>query len=238
MKTLFPPKFLKTFFWALIFLVSISINTSTASDYFRKDRDIEGKIIDSETRKPIPGVVVSAMWVTSVFRLTIEPSEKYYDYFETRTDQNGEFKIPGKGLNIIRDMPPPKIRIFKVGYFAAYLHDLNPRSNQDNPFAVGIKKNDAKYVIPFVKRSVANRKKSLTEYRQIPFSRMAFPGMEAAGVVPEKYRLYTEELKKEYKALGKTPYWEQNPFILRVKEGGIYPAKEKAIEPKGSKDKY
>ena len=238
MKTLFVPNCLKSFFMFVVLLSAISTTNAYASDYFRIDEDIEGKIIDFESRKPIPGVVVSAMWVTSVFRLTIEPSEKYHDYFETRTDQNGEFKIPGKGLNIIRDIPPPKIRIFKAGYFAAYLQDLNPRSYQHNPFAVGIKKIDGKYVIPFVKRSVEKRKKSLTEYRQIPFSRMAFPGMKAAGVLPEKYRLYKEELEKEYKALGKTPYWEQNPFILRVKEGGVYPAKEKAIEPRGSKDKH
>lgn len=221
----------------IVLLSAISTTKAFASDYFRNDQDIEGEIIDFESRKPIPGVVVSAMWVTSVFRFVIEPSEKYYDYFETRTDQNGEFKIPGKGLNIIRNMPPPKIRIFKAGYFAADLHDLNPQSYQYNPFAVGIKKIDGKYVIPFVKRSVEKRKKSLTEYRQIPFSRMAFQGMEAAGVVPEKYSLYTEELEKEYKALGKTPYWQQNPYIIRVKEGGVYPAKEKAIEPRGSKDK-
>jgi hypothetical protein len=223
---------LKAFITLFLLLTAIATTTAFASDYFRKDKDIAGKIIDFDTRKPIPGVVVSAMWVTSVFRLTIEPTEKYYDYFETKTDENGEFKIPGKGRNIIRDMPPPKIKIFKAGYFAAHLHDLNPRSYPDIPFAIGIKKIDGQYVIPFVKRSVEKRKKSLTEYRQIPFSRMAFPGMAAAGVLPEKYRLYTEELEKEYKALGKTPYWQQNPLILRVKEGGVYPATEKAIEPK------
>ena len=43
--------------------------------------------------------------------------------------------------------------------------------------------------------------------------------------------IISEELEKEYKALGKTPYWQRNPLILRVKEGGVYPAKEKAIEP-------
>ncbi len=226
MQKIFPSKFLKTLSCIILLLTAIPTTTAFGSDYFRKDKDIEGKIIDFDTRKPIPGVVVSAMWTTSVFRLTIEPGEKYYDCFETRTDENGEFKIPGKGRNILRDMPPPKIKIFKVGYFAAYLHDLNPRSYQQNPFAVGIKKIDGKYVIPFVKRSTEKRKKSLTEYHQIPFS-----GMGIAGVLPEKYCLYTEELEKEYKALGKTPYWQRNPLILRVKEGGVYPAKEKAIEP-------
>ena len=226
MHKIFPSNALKTLI-GLILLTTVSTTPASSSDYFRTDRDIEGQIIDSETHKPVPGVVVAALWTTPVFRLTIEPGEKYYDYFETLTDRNGKFKIPGKGLNIIRNMPPPKIKIFKAGYFAAYLHDLSPRFIRDSPFTSGIEKIDGKYVIPFFKRSEQKRKKALPEYRQIPFS-----GMGMANVSPEKYQLYTEELSREYKALGKTPYWEQNPLILRVKEGGVYPAQEKALEPR------
>lgn len=226
MKTLFPSKSLKTFLWAIILLAGIFINTAAGSDYFRKDHDIAGKIIDFDTQKPIPGVVVSAMWTTNVFRLTVEPDEKYYDYFETRSDKNGEFKIPGKGLNIIKNMPPPKIRIFKTGYSSLYLKDLSPRFLQDSPLNGDVKKMDGKYIIPFKERSLEERKSALREFVRVPFYKMG-----RAGVLPEKYRFYTEELEREYKALGMTPAWEQNPLLLRSKKGGVYPAKEKAAEP-------
>jgi hypothetical protein len=218
-------KTLKAIIGIILLLTAISFTPASASDYFRNDKDIAGKIIDYKTRKPIPGVVVSAMWVTSVFRLTIEPTEKYYDYFETRTDENGEFKIPGKGRNILKDMPPPKIRIFKTGYTSVYLNDLSPRFLQDSPLTTDVKKVDGKYIIPFKKRSMEERKIALREFMQVPFYKMG-----AAAVLPEKYRLYTEELSREYKALGKTPAWEQNPLLLKVKEGGVYPATEKAIK--------
>lgn len=217
----------KIFFWVILLLAAISLNPVFSADFFRTDPDIAGKIIDFDTQKPIAGVVVTAMWTTDVFRLTIEPDEKYYDYFETLSDKNGEFRIPGKGLTLFRNINPPKIKIFKTGYAAMYLKDLGPHFKQDSRFRSQVEWMDGKPVISFKKKTVEERKKSIHEHRSIPFY-----GMGKAGVPPEKYRLYTEEVTREYHALGKTPYWEQNPQYLEYKKGGVYPAGATAAEPR------
>lgn len=89
----------------LILLFMVFRPVVFSADFFRNDHDICGKIVDFDTRRPIEGVVVSAVWFTEPIRLSIEPKRKYYDYFETLTNPEGEFRIRGKGLNIFRNMP-------------------------------------------------------------------------------------------------------------------------------------
>ena len=224
MHSIFYSKSFKTFLGIGIVLAWVAIPPAFGAGFFHKDPDIAGKIIDSDTREPIEGVVVMVLWTTDVFRLTIEPEEKYYDYFETLTDKNGEFKIPGKGPLLLRDVNKPKIKIFKTGYMSISLGDLSPMFLAMSPLSCNVQKVDGKFIIPFQKRSFEERKKSLHHYRMIPFSRMA-------EVPDQKYHLYTEELSGAYEAIGETPYWEQNPRYLRYKEGGVYPAQEKAVKP-------
>ena len=87
---------------------------SFGGDSFHYDPNISGKIVDYDTRKPIKGVVVSCVWFYEQIRLSEASKRKFYDYFETLTDQDGRFKIPEKGLCIIRNIYPPAITIFKV----------------------------------------------------------------------------------------------------------------------------
>ena len=54
-----------------IFHAGFSNTANVHAIFFRNDPDIAGKIIDIDTREPIPGVVVMAMWTTEIFRLTI-----------------------------------------------------------------------------------------------------------------------------------------------------------------------
>ena len=68
--------------------LSVFVAPVHAGYWFRYDDDVQGKIVDKDTRQPLEGVVVMAMWVTEFSRITIEPGENYYDYFETRTDAN------------------------------------------------------------------------------------------------------------------------------------------------------
>jgi len=150
----FPSKCLKTFLSILILLIGISGNVAFSADFLRHDHDILGKIVDFDTRKPIAGVVVSAMWFTWPVSLSIEPKMKYYDYFETLTNKEGNFRIPGKGLNIIRDMPPPKIAIFKAGYSILHLQDLGANFKQDHPLSGDVKWIEGKPIIPFKKKSL------------------------------------------------------------------------------------
>jgi hypothetical protein len=226
MQTIFYSNSFKTFLGIGIVLAWVAIPSAFGAGFFHKDPDIVGKIIDYDTKEPIEGVVVMALWTTDVFRLTIEPDEKYYDYFETLSDKDGEFRIPGKGPFLLRDINPPDIEIFKTGYLSIPLHDLGPMFMDMSPFSRYVQKIDGKFIISFKKRSMEERKESIREYRGVPFSEMA-----KAAVSPQEYRLYEEELKRAYKALGKTPYWEQNHLQLRYKKGGVYPAQEKAVKP-------
>ena len=87
---------------------------------------------------------------------------------------------------------------------------------------------EGKLVISIRKNTMEERKKAIKERRIIPFSGMGF-------VPNEKFHLYTEAVTKEYHELGLTPSWEIDHTILRVKQGGVYPAGGTAARPMKSK---
>jgi hypothetical protein len=220
----FESKHLKIFviMVGLILFFVTSDHVSFGADSFRYDHDICGKIIDFDTRKPIEGVVVSAVWFIESIRLSIEPKRKYHDYFETLTNQEGEFKIQGKGLNIIRSIPPPTICIFKAGYSILYLQDLGEYFKRDHPLADEVKWVEGKPIIPFRKQTLAKRKRYLRSHPTLPFS-----GMEYCGIQSEKVRLFSGELEREYQATGMTPVPLNDQPYLRYKKGGVFPAEKK-----------
>jgi hypothetical protein len=225
----FPLKYLKIFLSILILLIGISGNVAFSADFLRHDHDILGKIVDFDTRKPIAGVVVSAMWFTWPVSLSIEPKMKYYDYFETLTNKEGNFRIPGKGLNIIRDMPPPKIAIFKAGYSILHLQDLGANFKQDHPLSGKVKWIEGKPIIPYKRKSLEKRKSYLRTHPRVPFKKM-----EYVIVSQEKTRQFIEELRREYKAVGMTPTQLNDQQYLRYKNGGVFPSEETSVKRKSS----
>ncbi len=102
--------------YLISFGVFLWILTSGCVQYIaRYDGPYEGKIIDSETKKPIEGAVVLGVWFKE------EPTvagavSSYYDAGETVTDAKGDFRIPGKGLKILSDVGVMNVLIFKAGY--------------------------------------------------------------------------------------------------------------------------
>ena len=213
----------------LIVLIVVFGHVAFSGDLFRYDHDISGKIVDFDTRKPIQGVVVSACWFTEFTRFSIEPGRKYYDNFETLTDQNGEFIIPGKGLNIMRRMPPPTISIFKSEYSMLHLQDLGVHFRQDHPLNDQVKWEGDKAIIPFSKKTLAERKRYLRSYPTMPFS-----GMTYAGVPYLKIQLFLAELKREYTAANMIPIHLENQRTLQYVDGGVFPAKATPENPKSS----
>lgn len=210
----------------LFTLLAVSAAPVKAGNYFRHDKDIQGKVIDADTQQPLEGVLVMAMWVTEHTRITIEPEERYYDYFETPTKANGEFTIPGKGQNIFRNMPPPKITIYKAGY---PIRDIDFRIT-DYPPGGKITLKDGKRIVFYKKLSLAKRKEYVTRYRRIPYSEMA-----RAAVPRNKYRLYSSELTTDYQLLGMRQQQQQNGVPLLIyQKGGIYPATDQLVSPRNS----
>ncbi len=226
MRTHLAFKFLLAFSCIAWLLSAVFADSALCSNRFRMDPDIAGKIVDFDTKAPVAGVVVMAVWTTDVFRLVIEPKTEYHDYFETLTDQNGEFKIPGKGLILFHNVNPPKVKIFKTGYGFMYLDDLGVHFRRDSRFSDQVKWIDGKPIISFRKKSIEERKKAVKSEGGIPFNEMAIPGLPE-----EKYRLYHEEVTRAFHALGMTPYWEQDHRYIQIKKGGVYPAQQMAVEP-------
>ena len=148
------------------------------------------------------------------------------DYFETLTDQNGEFKIPGKGLILFHNVNPPKVKIFKTGYAFMYLDDLGVHFRRDSLYSDQVAWINGKPIISFRKKSIEERKKAVKREGGIPFNEMAIPGLPE-----EKYRLYHEEVSRAYHVLGMIPYWEQDHRYIQIKKGGVYPAQEIAVDP-------
>lgn len=76
-----------------------------------------GKVIDIDTKKPISGAVVLAVYYGT--RYTIAGEDSYIvDGRETLTDENGEFRLPRERRWFVKYRGYPKARliIFKPGY--------------------------------------------------------------------------------------------------------------------------
>ncbi len=79
----------------------------------------KGKVIDAETKEPIEGAVVAAIYAVGIFAI-IDSGSARVDVQETLTDSNGEYNIPS---NFFLHWPlslgsPTTFIIFKPGYGA------------------------------------------------------------------------------------------------------------------------
>jgi hypothetical protein len=99
---------------ALINIIVILMIAGCASAV-RYDGPYEGQVIDADTGKPIEGVVVLGVWYKE-YPGAGGAVSSYHDAMETVTDKNGNFKIQGLGLQIMSNVLPVNILIFKAGY--------------------------------------------------------------------------------------------------------------------------
>ena len=61
----------------------------------------KGKVVDTETNKPIEGAVVFIRFYTDVYGSLGGPSPKFADSIEVLTDAKGEFEIPKYKVKIL-----------------------------------------------------------------------------------------------------------------------------------------
>lgn len=104
------------------------------------DGPYRGKVIDAETKAPIEGAVVVAIWTEKVVetlpfqgRELKKTTRRFAEAKEALTDKNGEFEIPGyvKG-KVGKDYmgaQPPHFHIFKPGYGKYPWHQVSPKEN-------------------------------------------------------------------------------------------------------------
>jgi hypothetical protein len=77
-----------------IIIGTISIMLMTSANAFTADRTYQGKIIDAETKEPIEGAVVVAVWLEQRAGIP-EATTRLKDVKETLTDRDGKWSIVG-----------------------------------------------------------------------------------------------------------------------------------------------
>lgn len=88
-----------------------------------------GKVIDSETKAPIEGAVVVAVWHSFNMGLG-DTVDRFYDANETMTDKDGNWEMPQYKTVFIpigRSLKMPEFTIFKPGYGAFPYGQVSPR---------------------------------------------------------------------------------------------------------------
>ncbi|TAN42407.1 MAG: hypothetical protein EPN25_02925 [Nitrospirae bacterium] len=86
-----------------------------SSSCCRHDGPYKGRVIDSETKQPLEGVVVLGVW----YKELPGPGGStgtYFDAQETVTDKKGDFELKGQGLQILSTVSMMHVLIFKAGY--------------------------------------------------------------------------------------------------------------------------
>jgi len=156
----------------------------------RYDGPYEGRVIDADTGQPIEGVVVLGVW-NKEYPTPGGAVHEFYDARETVTDKNGEFSIPGMGLEILSNVTPMDVLIFKTGY--RYLESTWRGLKVDILLSKKIKWEGNKAIIPLKKLTMEERKTQLFGKENIP---------------DEKQKLLIRELNKERIEIGLTPYQE------------------------------
>jgi hypothetical protein len=89
-----------------------------------------GKVIDGETKEPIEGAAILAVFYTQEYG-PAGAITRYADAIETVTDKNGEFKLPAHRVSVFRPLQGwdkyPQFRIFKPTYGCYPMHkDVKP----------------------------------------------------------------------------------------------------------------
>jgi len=86
---------------------------------FYVDFPYRGKIIDKETKQPIEGAAVVAVWRMVTLNNFVQGVISIYEAHETVTDREGNFTTPwiwGGSINPLQKVRPPLFTIFKPGY--------------------------------------------------------------------------------------------------------------------------
>ena len=179
----------------LLLILFLILGTCTAGvlspiPYLHLD-SFKGKVIDANTKEPISGAAVLAVYYKSV--ATVAGSNSWtVDGQETLTDENGEFKIPKARRWFVshRGYTESNLTIFKPGYGSF------PRHKDSN--AVG--ENDSwpppdKYVVyelPKLETREERKENMIFErHLEIPY---------------HKRKRFLNLINEEYKYLGFTPY--------------------------------
>lgn len=169
------------FMWAAVLSIFLLLSAQPAlSAIFRYDGPYEGKVIDTETGKPIQGAVVLGVW-NRIHSNVAGWNYEFYDAVETVTDENGNFHIKGLGPLFFSNIDDMNMVIFKVEY--ENITTLWESLKKDFYLKTIIKWEGDKAIIPLKKWSLEERRKRFGDY--------------LVDVPDEKQKLLKSEIKKE-----------------------------------------
>lgn len=81
----------------------------------------QGKVVDAETKMPLKGAVVLAVWYREVPTAPHGPAVDYHDSIEILTDATGEFTVPEKShFTLIGKIREPDFVVYYYPGYAAY----------------------------------------------------------------------------------------------------------------------
>lgn len=176
----------------LIFIIlTLSLFLPSCVYAVRYDGEYSGRVIDTDTGEPIEGVVVLGVWYTEYYGAG-GAVHKFYDAKETVTDKNGDFSISGQGIEVMSNVTPMDVVIFRAGYENIGKGPWSSFKN-DKLLKEKIKCEGRKAVIPLKKWTMEERR---NRWRNIY-------GSPYVNVPDEKQQLLLKEIEKEKSEIGK-----------------------------------
>ena len=163
---------------------------STGSIYY-SDGPWKGTVIDAETKEPIEGAVVVAIW-RKVYGTPTGSNSHFLDAREVLTDAKGNFLIPRfwklNVLPLIRWFDGPEFIIFKPGFTTFSPHEYFQRYFPQSPLKVDLDT----LAEMFKKGVVVELLKLKTREERLSNSRVSLTDVRAEKL-PRFYGLINEE---------------------------------------------
>ncbi len=170
---------------------------------------ITATVIDAETKKPLPGVIVTANWQLLGGMEGNYPVGQL-EVLETVTDANGRFHFPAWGpkqriKGYLRE-DDPQLLLFKPGYEYRRLNNYEPRANavigryQNDPVAIEVERQN---------RGYSPNRRSEWNGKVIELKRFRGAGEGYARLI---HNLAVHDLHFAYE--GKECEWKKTPRML------------------------
>lgn len=166
-----------------IFSVGVALFLATGCGHLvYSSGPYRGSVVDAETKQPLVGAVVLAIWYREVPVGGHGPAVDYHDALEVLTDAQGEFTVPAKThLTPIGKIREPEFVIYSPGYGYFPVFQVRPTSKA----LEGAFRQDTTVELPHWKTKEEQRKK----LERLPIWTSRVPGAK----MPNLIRLANQE---------------------------------------------